>query len=113
MAKRYEGRLFILDGVLHFVTEVDEQAREARVSRRAAGETQILNMPLTEVATHLASCSEIKLDNLHSPEAAQRVVEQEDGWYFVTREGEQGPYAEEQQAQEALRAFILRVQSAA
>lgn len=113
MAKRYEGRLFIVDGVLHFVTEVDEEAREARVSCRADGVTTVKVMPLGEVANYLASCSEIRLDNLNAPEAAKRVVEQDDGWYFVTREGEQGPYESEATASEALQQFILKVQSAA
>jgi hypothetical protein len=43
------GRVFTHDGAMHFVLEVDQATGLCRVSRRHAGSTEIIHMPLGEV----------------------------------------------------------------
>lgn len=43
------GRVFTHGGAMHFVLEVDELTGLCRVSRRHAGRTEIIHMPLGEV----------------------------------------------------------------
>lgn len=43
------GRVFTHDRAMHFVLEVDEATGLCRVSRRHAGRTEIIHMPLGEV----------------------------------------------------------------
>ena len=43
------GRLVTHEGAMHFVLEVDEATGLCRVSRRHAGRTEIVHMPLGEV----------------------------------------------------------------
>ncbi len=47
------GRVFTFDEAMHFVLEVDETTSLCRVSRRQAGRTEIVQMPLTEVVMHV------------------------------------------------------------
>ena len=43
------GRVFTHESALHFVLEVDDATGLCRVSRRHAGRTEIIHMPLGEV----------------------------------------------------------------
>lgn len=43
------GRVFTHQEAMHFVLEVDEATGLCRVSRRHAGRTEIIHMPLGEV----------------------------------------------------------------
>lgn len=43
------GRVFTHEGAMHFVLEVDEFTGLCRVSRRHAGRTEIIHLPLGEV----------------------------------------------------------------
>lgn len=47
------GRVFTHDNAMHFVLEVDETTGLCRVSRRHAGRTEIIHMPLGEVVLHI------------------------------------------------------------
>ncbi len=47
------GRVFTHEQAMHFVLEVDEATSLCRVSRRHAGRTEIVHMPLTEVVLHV------------------------------------------------------------
>lgn len=47
------GRVFTYDNAMHFVLEVDEATSLCRVSRRHAGRTEIIHMPLGEVVLHV------------------------------------------------------------
>lgn len=45
-----------------------------------------------------------------SSDRKSRTTEREDGWYFLTQEGAQGPYESEDAAKLALSEYILNVQ---
>lgn len=109
---RFEGRLFAEGGCLFLVVHVNEAAEVARVSCRVDGQTQLIEMPLSEVARRVASGAALILDNLNSPESARRVLRHKDGWYFSAREGEIGPFESETQAGQELVKHILCMQTA-
>ncbi len=50
---RLVGRVFTFDERLHYVLSVDESALFAQVSTRRGEETQIIDMPVSEVALRL------------------------------------------------------------
>lgn len=112
LGNRFEGRLFIDEGRLHFVVEVDVDAGFARVSFRADEQYQVVEMPLAEVATHLATSSKIVLDGMGSADKADRITQDSDGWYFDTRDGRKGPYPTDDEAAEALEDYISSVKRA-
>ena len=105
LASRYEGRLFTEDGRLYFIVEVDSEAGLARVSYRENDEQKIMQMPISDVGLRLASSS----PTLLPPEQTSRVIEKENGWYFKTREGLDGPYATDAMADHALKQYIMAV----
>jgi hypothetical protein len=105
LESRYEGRLFTEEGRLYFIVEVNSDAGIARVSYSDDGEQKIMEMPISEVGLRLASSS----PSLLPPEQTSRVVEQDDGWYFKTREGLDGPYATDAMADHALKQYIMAV----
>ena len=107
LGNRFEGRLFIDEGRLHFVVEVDVDAGFARVSFRADGQHQVIEMPLAEVATQLAKNSKIILDGMSSADKAGRITQDSDGWYFNTRDGRKGPYPSDDEAAEALEDSVV------
>lgn len=111
LESRFEGRLFTHEGHLCFVVEVDREADVARVSYRADGERQLVQMPISEVCLRLASSSKLALDGLSSDEKRHRVVQKTDGWYFDSRNGLNGPFPNETEADDALSAHILAAQS--
>lgn len=109
-ARRYPGRLFIKDGALHMVLDVDPKLGVARVSRRNSDGAQVCDMPIGEVVDLIASTGQLKLDGLSAERTTKRVFEIDGDWYFSAREGKQGPHASEAEASEALRRHILSSQ---
>jgi len=110
--RRFEGRLFTESGVLFLVVAADEQQGTARVSCRVAGELQLVDMPLADVAKRLTANADLKLDNLNGPNAVKRIVSQDGEWFFTAREGLQGPFATSEDAKRALARYILSMQDA-
>ena len=108
---RLEGRLFSESGCLFMVITTDESKATARVSCRLDGHQQIIEMPLCEVTRRVGSSSRLILDNLNGPESARRILSKDDGWYFSSREGLNGPYAEGDEAASALGRYILSMQT--
>ena len=107
---RLEGRLFTESGTLFMVVHADEASNEAQVSFRVNEKTQVLDLPFSEAAARVAKGANLILDNLNSPEAAKRILEMKDGWYFASREGEMGPYESKEEAGQRLGRYILSMQ---
>lgn len=110
--RRFEGRLFTDDGILFLVVAADHATETARVSCRVEGTTQVVDMPLSEVARRLTARPDLKLDNLNGPNAARRIVCQDGEWFFTAREGLQGPFDTSDAAKHGLARHILRMQAA-
>lgn len=108
---RFEGRLFTEGGCLFMVVRANELTDEARVTCRIDGHTQVIDMPLSDVASRIAKCSGLILDNLNGPSAAKRLLQKEDGWYFSSREGDQGPYASKKEVSNELVRYVLCMQA--
>ena len=107
--RRFEGRLFAEGGCLFMVVHVDEAAEVARVTCRVDGQTQVIQMPLPEVARRLSTG--LVLDNLNGPETTRRLLRRKDGWYFSAREGQMGPFDSEKSAGRELVRYILCMQT--
>jgi hypothetical protein len=107
---RLEGRLFTESGTLFMVVHADESNDQAQVTFRVNEETQVLDLPFSEAAARVAGGANLILDNLNSPEAAKRILEMKDGWYFASREGEIGPYESKEEAGQRLGRYILSMQ---
>ena len=107
---RLEGRLFTESGTLFMVVHADEANDKAQVSFRINEETQVLDLPFSEAAARVAGGANLILDNLNSPEAAKRILEMKDGWYFASREGQIGPYESKEEAGQNLGRYILSMQ---
>lgn len=108
---RFEGRLFAEGGCLFLVVRVDQESGIGRVSCRIDGERQLIDMPLTDIANRVAKGAGLILDNLNGPQAARRLRQRNEGWYFAAREGEKGPFDSRQTAGEELVRYILSMQS--
>ena len=108
---RYEGRLFAEGGTLFMVVQADAGNDAAKVSYRINDQTHVIEMPLSDVATRVSAGSSLILDNLNGPDSARRILQQEDGWYFASREGRQGPYSSREDAGQAMGRYILTMQS--
>lgn len=108
---RVEGRLFVESGCLFLVVHADEATGEARVTCRMDGQVQVVEMPFAEVVKRVASSTGLMLDNLNAPETAKRIIEDEDGWYFASREGRIGPFPSRKQAGHQLVSYILSMQT--
>ena len=106
LESRYEGRLFTEDGRLYYIVEIDSEAGIARVSYRVNDEQKIMQIPISEVGLRLASSS----STLLPPEQTSRIIEKDDGWYFKSREGVDGPYATDTMADHALKQYIMAAQ---
>ena len=70
----------------------------------------MLDLPFSEAAARVAKGASLILDNLNSPEAAKRILEMKDGWYFASREGQIGPYESKEEAGHRLGRYILSMQ---
>ena len=110
LSSRFEGRLFVDQGRLYYVIEVDNKAAEARVSCRIDGETQIVTMPVADVAAELSAHPNLMLDGLNKPETEQRVFQADQAWYYSSREGDQGPFDNQADAKAALKNYIIAAQ---
>ncbi len=110
--QRFEGRVYAEDGQLHLVVAVDANAGTAHVSTRIDGSHQVLEVPLTTVRAALAEGAELDLKDM-GRSGNDRVQQRDGGWYYVTREGQTGPFPTRQAAQEGLDAFLLGPMSAA
>jgi hypothetical protein len=108
---RFEGRLFTEGGCLFMVVDVNDAAGTARVSGRIDGQIQVVELPLGDVARRVAATSGVILDNLNTPEHDERIVEQRDGWHFVTREGQVGPFPSREEAARRLAGYVLSMQT--
>ncbi len=108
---RYEGRLFAEGGTLFMVVQADARNDAARVSYRVNDRTHVIDMPLSDVATRVSAGSSLILDNLNGPESAKRILQLDDGWYFASREGRQGPFESRDDAGLAMGRYILSMQS--
>ena len=111
LQSRFEGRLYTDEGRLYYVVEVNKETGFARVSYRADDQHQIKEVPVTEVAAHLATSSKLMLDGLNHPDKTRRLIQEEDGWYFSTREGRVGPHASAKEADDELTKYILSIQT--
>ena len=111
LASRMEGRLFSAEGRLYFILDVDTDSGFARVSCRADGVQQIIEMSISEVGLRLSSGSNLLLDNVSTEDTSNRIIQRNDGWFFSTREGLNGPYLSDTEANLALNKYILSVQS--
>ncbi|MCR9260659.1 MAG: DUF6316 family protein [Pseudomonadaceae bacterium] len=111
LASRMEGRLFALEGRLYLVVEVNTDTQTARVSCRANGKQRVFDMPVAEVAVRLSSNAHIELDGLNEDTTSKRITQQADGWYFRAREGLQGPFACQSEAQDCMQSYIVASQS--
>ena len=109
-AHRIAGRLFSKGGRLHLILEADSNSGIAKVSCRVEDETQVIAMPIAEVVQLLTVSSKLKLDGLSSDKTVERVFAKGDFWFFKAREGQHGPFANEQKAERALKRHILCAQ---
>ena len=106
-AHRLEGRLFAEDGNLCMVLEVDADAGTARISSRKT----LFDMPLNDVTSRLAAYTHLSLDGLNSHRNDKRLTEEDDGWYFRSREQERhGPFATRDEANHAMGQYIIAAQ---
>ncbi len=110
LAKRYEGRLFVDDGRLHMIVEVDVDNSTAYVSSNDGSGPQVNPWPVTEVGNRLSSENGLLLDGLARADESERLTEKEEGWFFTSREGLQGPFKNHTQAGKALKDYILTTQ---
>lgn len=108
---RFEGRLFAEGGCLFLVVHADETTGEARVTCRIDGQTQVMDMPLDQVAQRVSASTGLILDNLSGPGTAKRLLQQEHGWFFNAREGRMGPYDSKRRAARELVRYVLCMQA--
>lgn len=107
-ANRIEGRLFSEGNRLCMVVHVDPEQGVAQVSSRIDGKRQLLPMSIAEVTDRLAAG--LQLDALGAAEAASRILEKAEGWFFQAREGHKGPYKTSLEAKRALSRHIADAQ---
>jgi len=108
---RFEGRLFAENGRLCMVVETDEKAGTARVSTQVDGKHTLLDYSLTQVSERIAASGNLSLDNTSGANAKKRLIQKEEGWFYQTREGEQGPFESREIAERELGRFIVAKQS--
>lgn len=95
------------------VLRVDEEQALATVSCRVEGSRQVVEMPIDQVYQRISSERTLILDNLNSGETLRRVYVEKDGWYFLSREGAQGPFVSRDAAAHQLCRYILSMQTRA
>ena len=110
LAKRYEGRLFVDNGRLNMVVEVDVDSGTAYVSCNDGTGPKVNPWPVTEVGNRLSSENGLMLDGMARADESERITEKEEGWFFTSREGLQGPFKSHTQAGKALKDYILTTQ---
>ncbi|MEM1433385.1 MAG: hypothetical protein AAGG11_04965 [Pseudomonadota bacterium] len=110
LMKRAEGRLFTENGNLFLVLDVDCEEETARVSARIDGSHQVLTMPLADLSERLSIDAEPKLDGVAETTQSGRLRLASDGWYYKSRSGEQGPFPTKDEADAALKRYIVEIQ---
>lgn len=110
LMKRAEGRLFTENGSLFMVLDVDCNEETARISARINGERKIMTMPLADLSDRLSVDAEPKLDGVAETAQSGRLRLGSDGWYYKSRNGEQGPFPTKDEADAALKRYIITVQ---
>jgi len=108
---RLKGRLFADDGCLFMVLTVDEEQGMATVSCRIAGTRQVVEMPIDRVYERVSAERSLILDNLNSTDMISRIFEEKDGWHFVSREGNKGPFPSKDAAANQLCRYIVAMQT--
>ncbi|MBT8146701.1 MAG: hypothetical protein KJN90_07590 [Gammaproteobacteria bacterium] len=104
---RLAGRLFAESGYLCMVVKADTAADTATVSSRG----RLITMPLPSVKEKLSAYAYLALDNLNSDRTVHRLISNEAGWFFKTRETAlAGPYDSREKAKEAMNQYIIRIQ---
>ena len=111
-ARRYEGRLFVEDGRLHMVLDVDPKTGVAQVSCNDGTGAKVTAWPLNDIGNRLARANGLMLDGLVRNDHSERITEKDAGWHFTSREGLKGPFDTEQAAEQALKDYILASQGA-
>lgn len=109
--KRLEGRLFVYEGQLCLVLAVAGDTGVARISRGKGPAAEVLEWSMEDLRRRFHGGSNLILDGLNSPKTSSRVTQEEDGWYFQTREGRRGPLPGADDAHKALQSYILASQS--
>jgi len=111
LAKRLEGRLFVYEGQLCLVLAVASDIGVARISRGKGQAAEVLEWSTEDLCHRFHGGSNLILDGLNSAKTSSRVTEQDDGWYFLTREGRRGPLPGADDARKALQSYILESQT--
>jgi len=110
LAKRYEGRLFVEDGRLHMVVEVDVDNDTALVSCNNGSGPRVDPWPIAEIGNRLSSENGLLLDGMTRADQSERITEKDEGWFFTSREGLQGPFKTHAETAKALKDYILATQ---
>ena len=92
------------------VLEADSRTGLAKASCRPQDTTEIIELPISEVIDRLGNSSTLKLDGLSAQETEERVLYKDDRWFFQAREGEFGPFDDEDHANRALKRHSLSAQ---
>ena len=66
--------------------------------------------PLAEIGTRLSRENGLLLDGLARADKSERITEKDEGWFFTSREGLQGPFKTHAGASKALQDYILATQ---
>ena len=109
--KGLEGRLFVYEGQLCLVLSVEGDRGRARISRGKGRAAEVLEWSMEDLRCRFHGGSNLILDGLNSPKISSRITQEDDGWYFQTREGRQGPLPGADDAHKALQSYILASQS--
>ena len=109
LLKRAEGRLINVNGQLGLVVNVDCDEQLARVSRKTDTGREVLELSLHDLSLLLSDQQSGTLDAL--PSANSRISQDGNAWFFASRDGRQGPFGSEEEAEEALQQYILAQQA--
>lgn len=110
LAKRYEGRLFVEDGRLHLVLDVNTESGTASVSCNDGSGPMVEQWPVAEIGNRLSRENGLLLDGLARADKSERITQKDEGWFFTSREGLQGPFKTQAGASKALQDYILATQ---
>lgn len=107
ITNRLAGRLFADSGFLCMVVDADTATDTATVSSRG----RVVRMSLPSVEEKLVAYTNMTLDNLNSEGTVHRLISNDEGWFFKTREtGLAGPYETREKAKEAMNQYIISIQ---
>lgn len=109
-AARIVGRLFSKGGRLHLIVDADPESGFARVSCQMGDANDVVTIPVSDCIRLLANSKALKLDGLNARQTDYRVIERDQRWFFKTREGQFGPFADRRAAERELKQHILLAQ---